>query len=1023
MKSSNTCLNSPLTRRAISYWLALAAVCLFGLIPLPIYAIDSYRAMSQYVRQRWGTESGFPKGPVYAISQTPDGYLWVGTEAGLLRFDGIRFELIKDNLASLNITSVLSLTPDKQGNLWLRLPLPRPTLLRYRQGKIENVMADFGIPQTTVAAMNVAQDGALLLWVLKGEGRAVIQRGNKFETIATPQRLSRSPVLAIAETSDGDLWIGTRDAGLYRLRGGHTEAITAGLPDLKVNCLLPTKSGELWVGTDRGITRWDGSKLTQAGLPKSLDNLQTLSLTLDRDGNIWVGTNSEGLLRLNIQGVASLDEGGQAVTAVFEDREGNLWVGSANGIERLRDSVFVSYSVPEGMPSEKNGPVYVDSTGRTWFAPIAGGLHWLKDGQHGRVTNAGLDRDAVYSLAGGADELWVGRKRGGLTRLQMRGTTVQAMTYTQANGLAQNSVYAVYRSRDGSVWAGTLSGGVSHLRHGKFTTYTLDDGLASNTVASILESADGTMWFATSDGLSALTGSRWRTYQAQDGLPVDNVSCLLEDAAGVLWAGTAKGLAYLSDGGFKRPAAAYASLQEPVLGMADDRNGSLWIATSNHVLRVARDKLMNGNLYDADVREFGLTDGLHGVEGVRRHRSVVTDSLGRIWFSLNRGLSVVSPGRLTIASAPPIVHVQTVSADGSLLSLADPLRIPAGRQRITFGFAGLGLAIPEQVKFRYRMDPFDPGWSAPSVTREAAYTNLRPGAYRFRVMATNADGFWNGAEAVINVRIEPLFWQTWWFWLACAVVVGLTVVAAYRFRLRQLTRQMNLQFEERLDERTRIAQELHDTLLQGFLSASMQLHVAAEQVAEDSPAKPRLSRVLQLMGQVVDEGRDALRGLRTTNDKSLNLEQAFVRVQQELALPEQIRFRVIVEGEPKCLHPIFRDEVYRIGREALVNAFRHSHAKSIEVEVEYAAKYLTVIVRDDGCGIDAQVLRSGRDGHFGLTSMRERAERIGARLAIASRAASGTEVKLSVPGGAAFAAQPGGRWRRWFVRLTKRSRR
>ena len=246
---------------------------------------------------------------------------------------------------------------------------------------------------------------------------------------------------------------------------------------------------------------------------------------------------------------------------------------------------------------------------------------------------------------------------------------------------------------------------------------------------------------------------------------------------------------------------------------------------------------------------------------------------------------------------------------------------------------------------------------------------------------------------------------------------GLAILALYRLRLRQLTHQLNLRFEERLSERTRIAQELHDTLLQGFLSASMQLHVAVDRLPEDSPEKPRLDRVIQLVSQVIEEGRNAVRGLRTAHSASLDLEQAFARIQQELAPQDDARFRVIVDGQPRPLHPVLRDEVYSIGREALVNAFRHSGAKTIEIEVEYAFNHLRILVRDNGCGIDSQLLHSGRDGHWGLTGMRERAERIGAKLHVWSSPAAGTEVELSVPSHVAYQARSSRRSPRWLARL------
>ncbi len=292
-------------------------------------------------------------------------------------------------------------------------------------------------------------------------------------------------------------------------------------------------------------------------------------------------------------------------------------------------------------------------------------------------------------------------------------------------------------------------------------------------------------------------------------MPSENVNSLFEDSSGVLWVGTAAGLAFRGSDGFQLPAGAPASLREQVLGLAEDQNGSLWIATSNHVLRVKRDKLVRGALADGDLREYGLADGLRGVEGVKRHRSVVADPLGRIWFSMNRGLSVVEPARLTSSSAPAIVQIQTISADGRPMDLRRPVKIPASRQRLTLGYAGLSLSVPERVRFRYSLEGFDRGWSEPIAAREAIYTNLGPGSYRFHVIASNADGVWNSAEATIGFEIEPVFWQTQWFRLNVALACILATLALYRFRVRQVARRLNVRFEERLAERTRIAQELH----------------------------------------------------------------------------------------------------------------------------------------------------------------------------------------------------------------------
>jgi ligand-binding sensor domain-containing protein/signal transduction histidine kinase len=1000
LRSSNSFRETCRGRWAAS----LVAFTAATLLSNTAYAIDPNRQMSQYVRDQWGTDRGFPKGAVYAITQTADGYLWIGTEAGLVRFDGLDFHLIKDDSGVFTITSVLGLATDNDGSLWIRLQ--GLTVLRYHDGVFENPL--IGSERSNyISAMGRANHGELL--IAKMEDGAFTFRGGKFQMVAPAGELPRSPVLALAQTPTGEIWMGTRDAGVFRL-DGKTSSIRNGLPDLKVNCLLPDGDRNLWIGTDNGIVRWNGHQLTSAGLPTSLNHVQALAMARDRDANVWIGTNARGLVRLNSHGLAYLDEGAalsqNAVTAVFEDREGNLWVGSANGLERLRDSPFVTYSIPEGLPSGGSNPVFVDSDDHVWFSPVRGGLWWFKDGQHGLAKNDGLEQDVVYSIAGGKEELWVGRQRGGLTQLRSAHGVITAKTYTQAGGLAQNSVYSVYQARDGTVWAGTLSGGVSKLTGGRFTTYTMANGLVSNTVASILESSDGTMWFATPAGLSALTKNEWQSYTRKDGLPSDDVNCLLQDSTGLLWIGTSAGIAFRLNGRFQVPLNLPAFLQEQILGLAEDGYGSIWASTSNHVLRVNREKLLRGVLSEGDVQEYGLADGLRGVEGVKRHRSVVTDQAGRIWFSLNSGISEVDPARLRNNLTPAIVHVETILADGSQIGLRGAVHIPGGRRRITFGYAGLSLSIPERVHFRYRLDDFDHGWSEPVETRAAPYTNLPPGSYRFRVIASNPDGVWSASEASIGFQVDPLFWQTWWF-RACAVIGCMFAgLALYRFRLHQLTRQLNVRFEERLAERTRIAQELHDTLLQGFLSASMHVHVAADRLPADSQAKPTLNRALQLMGQVIEEGRNAVRGLRSSHSASLDLEHAFSRIQQELAphseVSQPIGFRVVVEGEPRPLHPMLRDEVYRIGREALTNAFRHSGARKVDLELQYSSSHLRLLVRDDGCGIDPKILAAGRDGHWGLSGMREKADRIGARFHVWSSAAAGTEIELSVPSHVAF---------------------
>ena len=1030
---SNTSHSGDSNRRLSSLVAVVALVCCAA----SALAIDPSRTLSQYVHDTWGTERGFPSGTVSSIAQTPDGYLWIGTDKGLARFDGLSFRRFdRARPASLAIGPVRKLLTDKQGNLWILLQNTK--LLRYRDGNFTLVPgeAENGITAMSQGAGNKVLLSSLAVGVLTADGEnftaaseslASGQSRNEapttfsWSTGLAPHRLMEptAAVISLAETTDGKIWLGTEDRGLYYLQQGRVSAAAAAIPNLRINCFLPLSNSDLWVATNKGVMHWDGKELTRAGIPPELPDLEVLSMIRDRDSNIWVGT-TRGLFRVNEEGVASFAQGvpsaATPVKALFEDREGNLWIGGVQRLELLRDSPFVTYLIPA---LQSAGALYVDSEDYTWIAPLEGGLWWLKGSKYAPVTVAGLAHDVAYSIASTrTDSLWIGRQEGGLTHLQSIHGAMTSTTYTKANGLAQNSVYAVLEARDGTIWSGTLTAGVSALKNGRFTNYTTKDGLASNTVSSIAEGADATLWFGTPNGLSAMSKSGWRTYGVSDGLPSEDINCLLQDSGGVLWIGTVEGLAFLQGGQLHVFNGEPESLREPILGIEEDTNGWLWISTADRVLQVKRSS--NETLSGSAIRQFGVADGLYGTEGVRRFKSVVEDSHGRIWFSTNHGVSVVNPERERMNRAPAIVQIEAVLANGSPFDLRGSIRVPAGQEKITFRFIGLSLADAERVRYRYRLDGLDKGWSEPEETREAAFDNLSAGNYRFRVVASNSDGIWNGSEASVGFNIEPKLWQTWWFRLTLVAGIALVTILIYRLRMQQVVRLLSVRFEERLSERTRIAQELHDTLLQGLFSAGMQLDVANDRLPTDSPAKPIVERVIELIHLVGEQGRSAILRLRSDDPQADDLEQALSRICEEVPGGNQVDFSVVVEGTPRPLRQGIWDEAYRIGREAAINAFRHASAKKIEIEIEYSRSGLRMLVRDDGRGIDAHVLQTGREGHWGLAGMRERAERVGANLQVLSRTGAGTEVELSVPGNVAFETTSSRRWPKWLSGLFHR---
>ena len=705
--------------------------------------------------------------------------------------------------------------------------------------------------------------------------------------------------------------------------------------------------------------------------------------------------------------------------SVLEDRERSIWIGDARGLVQLRDGIFNSYGPSDSVFVDPGGPVFVDERENLWSAPASGGISVHgRDGTR-KLPAAGLSADVVYSIDGLGPDIWLGRQRGGLTHLHVESGNVTAQTFTKADGLPQNTIYTVRLSKDGSVWAGSLTGGVSHLRDGNFKTYTAADGLASDDVSAIEEGDAGAMWFGTSSGLSSLSAGHWHSYSTADGLPSNEVLCLFRDHAGSLWIGTKGGLALWSNGRLQSAVGwdHRVELSEPTFGIAEDNQGKLWVATNAHVFSIER-KAAQGNIADfLQLRDFGPDDGLTTTEGVQRDRSVVSDRLGQIWFSLRGGVSMVSPGRLGLAPSPTMAHVTSVVVDGHTMQGRQLLKISSAHRRIAFYYTGLCLAMPDRVRYRYRLRGFDPGWSDMEAVPEAVYTNLSHGSYTFEVEAVNGLVATTVSAASVALVIEPTLWQTWPFQLACVLLALLGAAAIYRLRMQQLLHQANVRFEERLAERARIARDLHDTLLQGFLSASMQLHIATDQVASDSPAKPLLGRILELMRQVIEEGRTAVKGLRTNEAGDRSLEASFAHMPGILGNAHGAAYRVVVEGTSRTLHAVIYDEVRQIGQEALVNAERHAHANTIEVAIHYAPAFLLVTVRDDGCGVDPRFLQQGRPGHWGLPGMRERAERIGAKLQLFSSPSSGTEVKVSVPGRIAYEQQSSSRVVLFFCRL------
>lgn len=978
----------------------------------PAAALNKDRTLAQYVHTLWGADRGYTGGRIYAIAQSQDGYLWLGTENGLLRFDGVNFLPVAFPIEN-HRGAIRGLVDDVEGNLWIRLDGPR--LVRYRDGKFEDAVLKFDLHESIFMAMTRSEDGHLLLW--GPQNRTLRFQNDHFQSIA-PQETIDDVVISVAETTNGVLWFGARDEGLYKMMNGVLTRELTGPRLHSLNSLVPSDHGGVWAGAEGGFQLWEKNSPATLKIPEGLQKAQIFALVRDQDRNLWVGTE-DGLYRIDMQtevvtGFYRNDKD-PAISSIYEDHDGNVWFAGSHGLEQFRDGMFTTFSAANSTAHEFGGSLFVEGPGRVWFGPASGGLFSLEHGVIKRVQIPGKNDDVVYSIHGVKDDIWLGRQEGGLTELVRRGDQWLSHTYTQKDGLAQNSVYTVTRARDGSVWAGTVSAGISVLRDGHFQSYNADNELHSNAIFSSLETSDKKMWFVSPSGLACYDGIGWKRY---DTLTAPNVRTMFEDSGHIIWVGTSQGLARLEKGLINLSNNLPQVLSEEIFSIGQDAKGFLWIVTSGHILQVDREKLLSGTLKESDLLTYGPDDGLVETEGVRRDRSLVSDSMGRIWISLAHSLAFADVQAAGNYLKPVPVRIDSATSDSGLSILGENPDLPSATRSITFRYTGTGLGMPQRIRFRYILQGLDQTWSTDASLRQVTYSHLPPGPYTFRIMGSNALGMWKGQDAHITFRVQPAIWQTWYAQTLAVLLAAGTVVVLYRFRVHKVEEQLNRRFQDRLAERTRIAQDLHDTLLQGVISASMQLDVAQEDVPDNSPAKPKLGRILRLMGQVTEEGRAALRGLRS-DQSATSLEEQFTQLIRNLPPSENSELLIHVQGNSSPLKPEVSDEVCRIGREACMNAASHSKGERIEVLLDYGIRSFRLTVKDNGCGIAPEVLRNGREGHWGLAGMRERARAIGSVLKIRTRTPGGTEVILSVPGSIAYAS---GNLKRmqWPHRLWKR---
>jgi signal transduction histidine kinase/ligand-binding sensor domain-containing protein len=961
-------------------------------------ALDPKQPTTTYLRNDFTGENGLPDNVVNAIVQSRNGLLWVGTAGGLARFDGEHFSQIHFRAGVLHESPVRALAVAPNDDLWVGTEgglehIPSVTLNHFDPSLATMFHPGLGISDE-ITCLHFSRDG--VLWVGSSGGLYRLD-GERFVPVIPRESISR-----IAEAANGHLlivtgegfveWDGTRivsNPGLAARLGVRTDEIYDVFQD---------HSGAMWFCTGSGVARQSGGsvvRLDPYGGPHPVAAYRTYQ---DQQGNIWAYLAS-GLFRVSAMGMEPLAPGLHA-RSIYADRDGNLWVGSnGDGLVRFKDRAIRMFMTADGLPSKIPMTVLASHDGTLWVGNNCGGLSWFNGRRFQTYDEKnGMANSCVWALAeDGNHDLWIGTWGGGLLRFR-DGRFTQ---YSEPQGLPSMVVRCILAARDGSLWIATPDG-LSHMQNGRFRNYTTAQGLSSNRVITVYQDHRGGVWAGTSAGIDRLAGERFVPIPSAQALFNVPYSSLLEDAFGDLYAVS------LSEGISRIEGNRVVSVNESLRPsqMVESKDQDLWLSGGGGIFRVAVADLRQSELgpdSPLDYASYGHADGLNSPEcSVGAPNMAITPD-GKLWVATINGLAMLDLPRLPHTHRQPATFVEEVLVGRKKQLAGRELVLPPGLHHVELHFNAVDLTSPEKIRLQYRLEGVDPEWLDADSTHTAIYTSIPVGAHSFHLRACGSDGVWDRVGIVYSVTQQPYFYQTTWFRVAALAGLGLLLAGVYFLRLRQMARQLQSRFEERLDERERIARELHDTLLQSVQGLILRFQAVAERIPESEPARQMMEKALDRADQVIVEGRDRVKGLRTPGEAASDLPQALAQAGQEFAQDSGVEFSVVVEGNPKGLHPDVRDEAYWIGREALVNAFQHAQGRRIEIEIGYGRRELRLRFRDDGRGIDPSVLEAGgRPGHWGIPGMRERARKIGANLQAWSRPGAGTEVELRVPGSRAY---------------------
>jgi signal transduction histidine kinase/ligand-binding sensor domain-containing protein len=1018
------------------------------------YALDPALDVSQYAHTAWKIRDGFANGVILSVAQTPDGYLWVGTEYGLLRFDGVRAVPWQPPTGEqLPNNRIASLLTARDGTLWIAT---LKGLASWKDGKLTQYPEVAG-----QIADSLLQDRQGTVWFgVYDPGRVCAVQGGKVKCDGAGT-LGRG-VSALYEDRKGNLWVST-DNRLWRWAPGFPEHYTFPRGVLETSSIIEDDGGALLLATNNGLKRLVNGTIEGHVLPGIAGQFRPNFLFRSSDGSLWIGSH-QGLFHLHqgrVDRFASVDGlSGDFISRIFEDREGNVWVGTQDGLDRFRDFAVPTISRNQGLPNSTTWSVQATPDGSIWIGTPDGLTRW----ENGHMTVYRSRKTLGQSQRTGERDLSVRNIRGAVTEIADTGLTgtPQSLGEDDRRRLWVSTSEGVFHFEGGrflrvpGVPAGR--GVMSIAGDGHRNVWILDSTpalfhvISQGDVQHVPSSVFGQRWVRAllpdrlqdglwlgfyQGGLDYVKDSQVRaSYNAADGLGHGRVNGLRFGSRGTLWAATEGGLSRIKDGHIATLTSRNGLPCDEVHWSMEDDDHAVWLFMPCGLVRIERSEL-DGWASDArravQVATFDSSNGVRSVGaygGTGPHVAKSPD--GRIWFITLDGVSVIDPHHLPINKIPPPVHIEQIIADRKTYwqnlygdASSSPPRLPPLVRDLTIDYTGLSLVVPGKVRFRVKLEGWDGDWQDAGIRRQSFYTNLAPRKYRFRVMACNNSGVWNEAGDTLDFSIAPAYYQTNWFRAACVAAFMVLLWVLYQLRLRQLAREFNAGLEARVNERTRIARELHDSLLQGVQGLMFRLQAVRDMLPGRAPAEAieALDIALERGDKAILEGRDTVSDLRESLVGDGDIAKALTALGEELAAQSDNGsvpcVRVLVEGKQRELNPILRDEIYRIGREALRNAFRHARAQKIEAEITYGDSEFLFHVRDDGIGLAPALADQGsRAGHWGLPGMRERAKSFGGKLEVWSEHGAGTEIELSVPGAIAYGkSEPPRRFWLWRKKI------